>query len=75
MSFATWLRNYRGDQMIMNLASDAELNPPAGLWSHDDLRQHMRNCGAGEDAMLALEVAVALWQRERQRVAETQNSL
>lgn len=76
MSFRVWLKNYQGgDRDIANLATDAEINPPDGNWSHKDLRQHMLNCGAGACSMEALEIAIDAWNRDRQRVAETQKTL
>lgn len=71
MSFRHWLKNYRGgDYAIANLATDAELNPPDGNWSHDELREHMLNCGAGACAMESLEIAIQAWRNDRPRVAE-----
>jgi hypothetical protein len=76
MSFANWLQNYRGgDSGIANIATDAAISPPHGLWGHDELRQHMINQGAGSDVLEILEHAVVVWRRERRRVAETGKSL
>lgn len=75
MSFRTWLFSYRGDAAIMAIASDAELNPPHGLWSHDDLKQHVIQCGAPDAYVATLDCAIDLWRRTRESVAETTKPL